>query len=155
MKSLILLLCCLPLSALRAEDDGLPERITIGERIFRERFPADRIERMLSRNGEVELARLENGPAQEDVAKIRKILSDVAHDVANNANFRSEYAGWLASQLSKEELEAYLEFIRTELGQKITDLDDRVQPLFASAIQRVSKGRLQALPLLLSEARNK
>ena len=56
---------------------------------------------------------------------------------------------------SERELREYLEFLRTPLGKKVAELDDRVQPLLTEAIQRRDNGRLETNPLFLAEPRDK
>jgi hypothetical protein len=154
MKSIIFVILWTAVSALASPPDDLLSRVKIGESIFDERFPVARIERILSNGLDAEIAQLEKGPAQPYVAKIRKIIGDVSRDVGASTAFKDQYAGWLATQLTKDELQAYLDFLRSDLAKKISNLDDRVQPLFVEAVQRKSKGRLESIPLLLAEARS-
>ena len=155
MKAFTLLILCASLSSFAAPDDSLLLRIKLGESIFDERFAATRIERMFAANLDGELTLLEKGPAQAEVLKIRKVFADVARDVSSSQSFREQYAEWIATQLSERELREYLEFLRTPLGKKVAELDDRVQPLLTEAIQLRDKGRLETIPLFLAEARNK
>ena len=154
MKRLIFILMLSAVAAGAASKDDLLLRIKVGEAIFAERFSPARLEGMLSRGLEPELRRLEKGAGREQVARIRRIFSDVSNDVFTSTAFKDQYAGWLANELSKSELESYLEFLRSPLGKKMSDLDDRVQPLMSEAVQRRSKGRLESIPLLLAEARS-
>jgi hypothetical protein len=130
-------------------------RVRLGASIFDERFSAARIERMLSTNLDAELSQLEKGAARDEALKIRKVFSDVARDVSASQTFKEQYAEWLASQLSEGELKSYLEFLQSELGKKTSDLDLRVQPLVAEAIERCNRGRLETITVFLAEARNK
>jgi len=110
---------------------------------------------MLLRDIRFELDKLEQGPGQEDVAKIRKLLNDIASDVASSPQFRDEYATSLASAFTRDELRTYLDFLRSDLGQKAIDFENKLQPTLSDAIQRRSKGRLQSVTLLLAQARAK
>ena len=156
MKAVIALFLLAALTALGAERDELFQRLKIAEAIFDERFGAERIERMLGRPIDAELDRLEKiEAAKEYVTKIRKLLGDVARDVVSSREFKDQYATWLASQLTRTELESYLDFLRSDLGRKTGDLDDRVLPLVSNAISLRSKGRLDAIQVFLAEARSK
>jgi len=127
----------------------------MAESIFDERYSAERVERMLARGLVDELTRLEKGPGAEYALKVRKILKDVALDISTSKSFKDEYAGWLATQMSSTELDDFYKFLRSDLGRKISDLEDRVQPLLGEAIMRRSKGRLESVPLLMAEARSR
>ena len=141
---------------LAAEPNNLLKRIKIAESIFDVKFSSDRIERLLTKSVEVELVRLEkNEAAAESVSKIRKILNAVATDVVNSKAFKNQYSTWLADQLDEAELWRYYEFIRSDFGKKISDLDDRAQPLVGEAINRSNRGRLNSIPVLLAEAQSK
>lgn len=155
MKKIILCFALLVSFSAAAERDDLVPRIALAEAVFEERFSSERVERLLSRNLVDELLRLEKGAGVEYAMKIRKLLKDVALDVSTSNSFRDQYAGWLATQLSKSELQELLQFLRSDLGRKLADLDDRVQPLLSEALKGKSKGRLEGVPLLMAEARSK
>ena len=131
-------------------------RIKIAESVFDEKFGQERIERLLKKSLDAELSLLEKDPAStEYVTRIRKLLTAVATDAANSKSFKEQYAAWLADQFDVAELRRYYDFVRSDFGKKIGDLDDRVQPLLFEAIHRVSRGRLDSIPVLLAEARSK
>ncbi len=139
-----------------AEPNNTLKRIKIAESIFEVKFTSDRIERLLAKPVEAELVRLEKNEASaESVSKIRKILNAVANEVANSKTFKEEYSTWLAEQLDEAELWHYYELVRSDFGKKISDLDDRVQPLMGEAINRSSRGRLNSIPVLLADAQSK
>ena len=156
MKAVIALFLLASLTAVGAEKDELLQRLKIAETIFDERFGVERMERILGQPIEAELNLLEKvEAATEYVTKIRKLLGDVARDVVSSREFKDQYTTWLASQLSRNELESYLDFLRSDLGRKIGDLDDRVLPLVSNAVSLRSKGRLDAIQVFLAEARSK
>lgn len=140
-----------------AEPNAVLKRITIAESIFDEKFPVERIELLLSRQFETELVRLAKtqGGDPEAVARVKKILNGLALDISGSKTFKEEYALWLADQLDESELWRYYDFVRSTFGKKVAELDDRMQPMLNGTINRLNKGRLNNVRVLLTEARDR